>query len=115
MKYIEIKTGPWKDRPLPWWCRLLKRIIPAANPDFEQSYPEARIWWVELDDKQVPSREIGFDAEGKPIVLAPFGRNYGFMVDTSTPWTDAGEECPEAKQRFQSTWEELATSLGRNE
>ena len=111
MKYIEVKTGPWKDASLPWWCRILKRIIPAANPDFEQYYPQARMWWVELDDNQVPNREIGFDVEGKPIVLAPFGRNYGFIVDTSAPWTDAEEECLEAKQKFQATWEALEKSL----
>ncbi len=111
MKYIEVKTGTWNNTPLPWWGRVLQRIIPPANPDFEQLYPTARFWWVELDEKNVPAREIGFDEEGKPIVLAPFGRNYGFFVDTSTPWVDAGAECTEAKAEFQATWEELEKSL----
>ncbi|HBA83289.1 MAG TPA: hypothetical protein DCZ95_04260 [Verrucomicrobia bacterium] len=111
MKYIEVKTGSWKDTPLPWWCRLLQRIIPPANPDYERFYPALRTWWVELDDKEVPTREIGFDADGNPIVLAPFGRNCGFIVDTSTPWNDAYEECLEAKAKFQATWKELEKSF----
>jgi hypothetical protein len=114
MKYIEVKIGPWKNTSPPWWCRLFQCVLPLANPDFEQYYPDARTWWVELDDKLVPTREIGFNADGNPIVLAPFGRNYGFIVDTSDPWTDADEECLEAKKKFQTTWENLEKSLAES-
>ncbi len=107
-KYIEIHTGRWPDKPLPWWCRVLQKIIPAANPDLEkQYYPRTRWWWVELDDRRVPQREIGFDADKNPIVLGPVGRNFGFTVDSSEPWPDSDEESPEAAKSFQKTWEAL--------
>ena len=93
---------------------MLQRFIPPANPDFEQHYPHVRTWWVELDEKQIPTREIGFNVDGRPVALAPFGRNYGFIVDTCDPWTDADDECQEAKKKFQTTWEELAESLEKS-
>ena len=108
MRYIEINTGPWSGKPLPWWCRLLQKIIPPANPDLEQQfYPLTRRWWVELDDKGVPQREIGFDADGKPIVLGPVGHNFGFTVDTTEPWPESDEDSAEATKEFQKTWETL--------
>ena len=86
MRYLEIDVGPWSDKPPPWWCRILQKIIPAANPELETYYQKTRKWWLEVDDEGKPQREIGFDAEENPIVLGPIGRNYGFLVDSSVDW-----------------------------
>lgn len=107
MRYLEIDTGPWTDEPLPWWCRILQKIIPAANPDLESYYPKTRKWWLEVDDEGKPQREIGFDAENNPIVLGPIGNNYGFLVDGSDNWKDSKEDSSEAKNDFERVWQSL--------
>ena len=108
MQYVEIETGAWNDAPLPWWVSLLKRVIPAANPDFENDYyPRTRTWWIELDDRGVPQREIGFDENAVPIVLGPVGQNYGFAVDNSSPWPEPRPVSAEAAAKFQTTWDLL--------
>jgi hypothetical protein len=107
MRYLEIKTGPWSVEPLPWWCRILKKIIPAANPDLETYYPRTRTWWLEVSDGGKPQREIGFDVEMNPIVLGPVGSNFGFLVDSSDDWTKSTEDSVQAARDFQKTWEVL--------
>ncbi len=108
MEYVEINIGPWDDKPDSWWVKLLRRVLPAANPDFEGThYPRTRIWWIELDDDRIPQREIGFDEEGEAIVLGPVGRNYGFAVDESAPWASTDGESEAAARRFQETWDNL--------
>ena len=107
MRYLEIKTGAWSIEPLPWWCRILQKIIPRANPDIEKLYFQTRFWWLEVDDKNVPQREIGFDKFKKPIVLGPIGDNFGFLVDSSDDWSDSKDDSEEAKELFEKTWEEL--------
>jgi len=108
MEYVQINTGSWDDKPDSCWVKLLRRILPAANPDFEYTlYPQARIWWIELDDDRIPQREIGFNEEGEAIVLGPVGRNYGFAVDESAPWASTDGQSEEASQRFQETWDVL--------
>jgi hypothetical protein len=107
MRYLEIKTGPWGSEPLPWWCRILQKIIPAANPDLERYYPSARSWWLEIDETGKPRREIGFDADMQPVVLGPIGRNFGFLVDSSDDWTSSHEDSSEAASEFQKRWEQL--------
>ena len=107
MRYLEIKTGPWGDSPLPWWCRILQKVIPAANPDLEPYYPETRTWWLEIDDDGAPLREIGFDADMQAIVLGPVGRNFGFLVDSSDDWRDSEEDSEVAAKAFQSKWDEI--------
>jgi hypothetical protein len=32
MRYLEISTGPWSEEPLPWWCRILQKVIPENEP-----------------------------------------------------------------------------------
>jgi len=49
MKYIQIEIGPWPK--LPWWCEMLRKVIPAANPDLEKFFSLTKRWWVELDDE----------------------------------------------------------------
>ena len=108
MEYVEIHTGPWGDEPDPWWAKILKRILPATNPDFEdQLYPLTRTWWIELDDNRIAQREIGFDETGDAIVLGPVGRNHGFAVDTPGRWSATYEHCDEAARKFDKVWSKL--------
>ena len=107
MRYLQIDVGPWSGKPLPWWCRLLRKFIPAANPDIEQLYVITRKWWLEIDDNGQPQREIGFDSNNTPIVLGPVGNNYGFLVDSSTDWTGSERDSAEAEKEFEKTWQAL--------
>lgn len=107
MRYLEIRIGPWGDTPLPWWCRILQKIIPAANPDIERYYKHTRVWWLETDDAGVPQREIGFDADMNPIVVGPVGNNLGFLVDSSDDWSDSDEDSEQAAQGFEKAWETI--------
>lgn len=84
---IETKlgTGP-RDRPGPLFRVLehcLRAIIPAANPDFEDSYGSVCKWWIEIDAGGVPQRELGFDEQGNAIAAAPMGSNFGFFTDSN--------------------------------
>ena len=115
MRYLEISTGPWSEEPLPWWCRILQKVIPATNPDLEKFYPQARKWWLEIDDDGKPLREIGFIAENEPIVLGPIGRNYGFLVDSSDNWKDSEEDSAEAKREFEKMWQALSQQFSNLE
>ncbi len=111
MRYLQIDTGPWPDQPLAWWCRILQKVIPAANPDLEKYYPLTRFWWLELDANGKPKREIGFDSNRNPIVLGPIGNNYGFLVDSSDDWSDSKEDSAVAAKEFQTTWETLSPTF----
>ena len=76
---MEISIGPWDDEPDPWWAKVLMRILPAANPDFEdQLDPLIRTWWIELDDDRIAQREKGSMRQARP---SSFG-----MMDGITVW-----------------------------
>jgi hypothetical protein len=107
MRYLQINTGPWTTKPLPWWCKLLKLIIPAANPDLEKYYFQTRAWWLEVEDNGKPKREIGFDENRIPIVIGPLGRNFGFLTDSSDDWRDPKEDSAEVARDFQKIWESI--------
>jgi len=107
MRYLRISTGPWPDVALPWWCKSLQRVLPAANPDLETLYPKTRVWWLEVTDAGAPEREIGFDESGEPVVLGPIGRNFGFLVDSSDDWSDSQDDSPEAAEHFEEQWNAL--------
>ncbi len=107
MRYLLIDTGPWPDLTLPWWCKALQRVLPAANPDLEALYPKTRVWWLEVTHAGAPCREIGFDAGGEPVVLGPIGRNFGFLVDSSDDWSDSQDDSAEAAEQFEVQWSAL--------
>lgn len=58
-------------------------VIQTENPDFDDLYRYVDCWYLEIDGytKKV-NREIGLDKDKKPIVLAPWGCNYGLWVDS---------------------------------
>lgn len=79
------EPGPGPSRFGRALAKLLSLIIPRANPDFEGLYSQVSTWWVEVDkeNEQQAWREIGFNSSGQPIVAGPWGRNYGFWLDTN--------------------------------
>jgi len=93
-----------KDAAHPILSRVMRALIPAANPDFESRFADVRLWWVEIDDHGVPQREIGFDVAGRAIVLAPDERNTGFWTDS--PMVFSSQEMEAVDQAsFDSAWE----------
>ena len=108
MRYLEIKSGPWPtSEDLPLWIRLLRRVIPSGNPDLEPYYENVFRWWVEINEKGEPLREIGFSAEGEAIVLAPVADNVGMMLDASDDWSNSDEDSTEATENFEAEWQAL--------
>lgn len=108
MRYLEIKAAPWPQDPRPpWWMRLLLFIVPAGNPDLEKYYIDIEHWWLEISDAGEPLREIGFDANGKAIVLAPVEGNFGMLIDASDDWSGSDGDSIEAAERFEAVWQEL--------
>jgi hypothetical protein len=56
---------------------ILTKIIPKANPDFDDKIDEVQYWLVECDNETgTPEREIGLDKEGRVILKMPFNDNY---------------------------------------
>jgi hypothetical protein len=92
----------WQVRSL----RLLLFFIPRANPDNERLYRFVKKWYLELNDSDVPVREIGIDSNGQPLFGAPDERNFGF-------WTDSTEKFPLDKinsisaDEFEALWNEV--------
>ena len=105
MRYLQIDVGHQTSTRPPWWVRALAALLPSADPDLQAYYSKARTWWLEIDDNGAPLREIGFDAEMNPIVLAPAGRNVGFLIDSAEDWSDSATDSEEAARGFQKTWE----------
>jgi hypothetical protein len=95
--------------PACWQVRLWRAVlffIPRANPDNERLYPQVRKWYLELDDSAVPVREIGVDADGRPLFGAPNGRNFGFWTDSSEPF-EKEKLTPVSADEFERLWREI--------
>jgi len=90
--------------------RILRKLLPAANPDLENLYPLVRLWWVEIDERGRPQREVGFDDMGKSVVAGPVGRNMGFWTDSSMIFNEA--ECQAvAPELFEEAWSSIEAAL----
>ena len=108
-----------KRLPGPYWkvmgpvkgtiARWMMKLIPPSSPDFCNSkvdiYHNVVEWWLEIDEKgELARREIGFDADGNPIVGAPIGKNLGIFTDGLTP-KEFSE--PRTKEEFEQAWEKF--------
>jgi hypothetical protein len=87
--------------------RIITRIIPKANPDYDHLISEVEIWAIEYDtDDNSVWREIGYDKNGIAIVAMPDNKNYGFWLDTQLTLKDY--EAFDLKQlsftEFESDW-----------
>jgi hypothetical protein len=92
--------------PDPWQVRVLRLLlffIPKANPDNEKLYRFVKKWYLELNDANVPVREIGLGEQGEPLLAAPDQRNYGFWTDSSEP-IDTEWLQPISAEEFHRAW-----------
>jgi hypothetical protein len=70
------------------FIKVLTTIIPLANPDFDEKINEVDEWLVELDEEEIPRREIGINDKRETIMIMPFGKNYGYWTDNSLKLND---------------------------
>jgi len=98
--------------PDPWQVRVLRLLlffIPKANPGNEKLYPLVKSWYLEVDDSNVPVREIGLGENGEPLFAAPDQRNFGFWTDSREPF-DTEHLQPISAEEFLGLWNKLVTS-----
>lgn len=76
------KPGGFETFFMAFLTALLTRIIPKANPDFDDKIENVKEWLVEIED-QYPSREVGMDEHGQAIVKMPWNKNYGYWCDNN--------------------------------
>jgi hypothetical protein len=84
MNYVCYELDEDPEAMLNWFERLqyklYKHIEPKLNPEFHHKYNDVIYWWLELNEQAIAVREIGFDSDGEPLVVGPFGRNRGLFT-----------------------------------
>jgi hypothetical protein len=101
---IPIPESPGSEKP-GWFVRLLQRVIPAINPDFEHLYDQVVMWHVEIDSATgEPLREVGLDARQRVIAIGPWRDNYGYMVDCGGTFVPA-EHAQISAGQFEQEWQ----------
>ena len=110
ISYIRIDEDPEAETNRPGLIvRVLSKVLPSANPDFETEYRSVSYWYLEITDSK-PTREIGFDRYGEPIVLGPLGANYGVWTDSPVT-LHPSEFQSVTRDRFEAAWRTLSTRL----
>lgn len=88
---------------------IFTKVIPKANPDFDDKIDEVQYWLVECNNETgIPEREIGLDKEGRVILKMPFQDNYGYWTDNNLLLNDFKEHfvvCEISKESFENSWE----------
>ena len=87
----------------PFLEKVVRAIIPAANPDLEALFSDVRLWWIEVNEDGTPQRELGFGASGAAIVAGPMGKNMGFWTDSPMRFV-SGENELVSNQAFALAW-----------
>ena len=117
MKYVVTKLCTTPIPKLKWWekglVKFLYLIIPKANPDFDHLYTNVRLWWLELDENNMPKREIGFDENNSTIVVGPIENNFGFFTDSDESIKSSDYEEINSEQ-FISSWEKFSNAYNKN-
>lgn len=63
---------------------IMTTEVPMANPDFGNKIDKVAFWLIEFEnDSYFPNREIGLDRFEKPIMIMPWGKNYGYWTDNN--------------------------------
>ena len=81
------------------------------NPDFDDLYPQVAWWMLEFDEEtRIINREIGLNKESEPMVMAPWGYNFGLWIDSAVALDDIEyEESTEIE--FEMKWMDLKDKL----
>ena len=83
------------------------------NPDFDDLYPKVESWLLELDEESnMVNREIGINEGKEPIVLAPWGCNFGLWLDSVVNMEQI-EYTETTEEEFERLWMELKDELER--
>jgi hypothetical protein len=87
---------------------ILTSVIPIANPDFENKIENVVSWLIEFEnDSYYPNREIGLDEFEKPIMIMPWGKNYGYWTDNNLVMEDFRkhfETVDITREEFEKYW-----------
>lgn len=90
---------------------ILTKIIPKANPDFDDKIDDVQYWLVEcVLETGTPEREIGLNKEGLVILKMPFKNNSGYWTDNNLLLNDFKEHFAASeisKESFEQNWERL--------
>jgi hypothetical protein len=90
---------------------ILMKLIPKANPDFDDQIDNVEYWLLECEKESgIPEREIGIDKNGNGIMKMPFKSNYGYWTDNNLLLKDFIEKFKAIeieKREFESKWENL--------
>lgn len=89
-------------------------IIPAANPDFEDSFESVRKWWIEINAEGEPQRELGFNERGEVIAAAPIGKNFGFFTDSHATFAHKEHRRVE-RTLFERTWSDFESQFAERQ
>jgi hypothetical protein len=104
-RYIQFEEPESEIPKKGWLVRILTKILPPANPDFEDKIFEVRHWLLELDSETgIPVREIGLDKEGQVIVKMPFKKNYGYWTDSNISFDESAWQSNLSKETFEENW-----------
>jgi hypothetical protein len=103
MRYASFKSGPWPKAGLA--TKTLLRVFPRSNPDFGSVYEDVVFWWLEVNEKNVVLREIGFNGSGAPVAAAPLGDNYGIFTDINSAPDGLGPDVEPST--FDQTWQQF--------
>jgi len=91
-------------------AKILGRVLPKANPDFEHRYHKVQFWYLELDDIGRVLREVGLDENSVPVVMGPWGDNHGLWTDSHTMLNSIEYE-ELAADEFEAGWRIAQSSL----
>jgi hypothetical protein len=109
MQFLHIDSPPHRTSPaapVPAWSKILKLVVPTANPDFDELIKEVHHWWIEVNDEGQPQREIGFREQGEAIMAMPLGDNDGFWTDSQM--TFDSKKCEAVGEaEFEGRWSEV--------
>lgn len=89
------------------FLKILKLLIPQANPDFEGKYDSVKIWYLELSTEgNYANREIGINDKGLIVLISPYKKNLGYWIDSNFTLEDYQRFSPEtiAYQEFENHW-----------
>ena len=92
------------------FSRMLRRLLPDANPGYRGKMHLVAAWYIEFTDDGLPFREIGVDATGAPILAGPNSEDYGFWLDTNMTRSDFdGVEVE--RDEFEALWSRAAAGF----
>ena len=112
MIYVEIESpdlGTKNDKSS-FLIKILYKLLPKANPDFEKDLGIVDRWLLEFDSKSsLPNREIGM-CGNVVIMKMPFRENYGYWTDNNLTYQDFITNfisSPITADFFEENWDKL--------